>query len=1467
MRRRCPRIRLRAARFACFALASGLASLLVPAALHAGPGELILRLRDREPLDAAARRLDSDLTGIVNDLAGAHPDLVPLGDAEAQRILAPGRIAPTAGARGGEAERAEAALALARLERTLLLRLPDPARDLAPLAAALARLPEVEWVAPNRTLAIAPPAASSPMAGRQGGGGDPRRSEQWYLDRIGVEGAWGVTRGHPAILIAIIDTGVSGHPDLAPSLWQNDDLPGNATPADDANDQDGNGAVEDWERADDDDNGYVDDAHGYDMVDAPRIGGPGDAVDRDPDVSDDSGHGTAVAGVIGAAAGNGIGIAGVAPDCRLMVVRAGFDPGLGAFSGVLEEDDAAAAIVYAAENGARVINMSWGDTLASAIVSDAVAYARARGAVLVGSSGNQGTDGVHFPSALPGVIAAGASDLTDERAAFSNAGPTLDLLAPGTGILTTAGEEGYIQLSGTSFAAPLVAGGAGLLLARYPDLPASQVAAALNGTAHDLGFPGIDLVTGHGRLDLARALTVPRDASVEILAPAAGSAADRAAPIVVTAEGLGLESFTVDVGPGRAPDHFTVLATISAQQVLADTVTTWDTAGFAAGEYTLRLRAVDAREGVLETRTLVEVDHTPPVIAELEVEEAWTEDRWTPFVFFATDDLARGTVTLVPGGLGNGEGNGGKGGAPGGERTITGDYRTDTHVVRLPADVPAGTYDLVAGAVNSAGLGAVPVPVPGGVQVDTQRAATHALAPTGRTLPDAEVVPRGRDLNGDGREDLVLMVETPGQVFGPLSIAGDSLGVLTERVRLPFELLPRDTGDTDGDGRMEILASGRATAVLIESPAGDRYPDVRVWEDQTGFGVGLAYLAGGPVILGVNADSLLVFWGTGDAAAWRRTAYRNFVAPGSSIAPSFFADDIDGDGAIEIVVSDAAGHLLAFREASAALVPAYAAALVAPAPALVAGGDLDADGRPEVVASVSLELDAASEALLDRRRHRLAVLTAHPVTGFALLGDVAVAGVEPRGNSLRTGNLDEDPGLEVIFAAAPDLYVFDYVPDGGRGASAGFGEILVPIDYEPGIRSRSLAVSDLDQDGRAEVFAGRGDQVIELEARDGSVPGPPPPAGLRARILAGGVIDLAWNAGAKRYRLYRALGPSVTCAPAELLAEITSPAYQDTAGALPVVTYRVSAIEAGIEGDCSPPLRVERSAAPVVVALEVVDPNRLRIAFSTPMGPSANELAHYELRDPQGQRVPPSSVISIEGERARLLVLARPLVPGPHELRLADIMSAAGVPLSGPAAIPLAVGPEIAPLPNLYLTRAEPGTLGEGGDEVRAILSARPDSATGSNPGSYALAGGFTIASAEILGPEVRLRLAAETPLRPGVFALRLLPSLVGARGERVVQGEGDTFELVVGGELVAYPNPYDGGRAASAGVTFAGLDPGDEIILLDALGREMLRLEAGDRGTAFLQVRDQPKLASGVYLYRVAGAAGTRFGKLAIRR
>jgi len=99
------------------------------------------------------------------------------------------------------------------------------------------------------------------------------------------------------------------------------------------------------------------------------------------------------------------------------------------------------------------------------------------------------------------------------------------------------------------------------------------------------------------------------------------------------------------------------------------------------------------------------------------------------------------------------------------------------------------------------------------------------------------------------------------------------------------------------------------------------------------------------------------------------------------------------------------------------------------------------------------------------------------------------------------------------------------------------------------------------------------------------------------------------------------------------------------------------------------------------------------------------------------------------------------------------------------------------------------------------------------------------------------------------------------------VPGQGDQVELVIGGEIVAYPNPYSSARAAAGGVTFVGLGAGDRVILLDALGREILRVDAANDGTAFLSVRGNSALASGIYVYRVEGSGGTRTGKLAIAR
>jgi subtilisin family serine protease len=230
---------------------------------------------------------------------------------------------------------------------------------------------------------------------------------------------------------------------------------------------------------------------------------PGRNVAAEPDNDDTSdvciSHGTHVAGIAAAAAGNAIGVAGVDWQCRIMPVR------------VLEscggpESFLAEGIVWAADNGADVINMSLQYFDGTAALHSAVQYAYAAGVVLIAASGNQGAGAVAYPARWPETIAAGAITNVGDRWSLSNGGPNLDVMAPGADVWSLKGAADYQFLSGTSMAAPHVSGVAMLLLARDPGLSSYAIKATLQETAADLDAPGFDEQTGFGRIDAAAAV-------------------------------------------------------------------------------------------------------------------------------------------------------------------------------------------------------------------------------------------------------------------------------------------------------------------------------------------------------------------------------------------------------------------------------------------------------------------------------------------------------------------------------------------------------------------------------------------------------------------------------------------------------------------------------------------------------------------------------------------------------------------------------------------------------------------------------------------------------------------------------------------------------------------------------------------------------------------------------------------------
>ncbi len=230
-----------------------------------------------------------------------------------------------------------------------------------------------------------------------------------------------------------------------------------------------------------------------------------DFVHNDGTANDTAGHGTHVAGTIAASTNNGVGVAGGCPRCRLLAARVlakngGYD------------SDIARGIVWSANNGARVINLSLGGAAYSTALKRAVDYAYNKGAVVVAAAGNTGNGTYHYPAAYPDVIAVAATDSADRRASFSSYGNWVDVAAPGVDILSTYPrwlesnfyEPGYKFMEGTSMASPHVAALAGLLAAQGRSK--SEIRFRLLSTADDIGPEGRDRYTGAGLIDAAKAV-------------------------------------------------------------------------------------------------------------------------------------------------------------------------------------------------------------------------------------------------------------------------------------------------------------------------------------------------------------------------------------------------------------------------------------------------------------------------------------------------------------------------------------------------------------------------------------------------------------------------------------------------------------------------------------------------------------------------------------------------------------------------------------------------------------------------------------------------------------------------------------------------------------------------------------------------------------------------------------------------
>jgi len=455
---------------------------------------------------------------------------------------------------------------------------------------------------------------------------DSLLSEQWALQKIQAFDAWEKTTGVDSVLLAIIDTGIDYlHPDLANKIYINSGETGT----------DNNGQDKRSNGIDDDDNGFVDDFMGWDFTDRegfPFDSSGGDYLDWDNDPMDEHGHGTYIGGIAGAQTNNITGIAGVAPNIQLVNLRA-FDPG-----GYGEEDDVAAAILYATNIGVKVINMSFGDNSFSLVLKDVVKFAYSRGVVLVGSSGNSGSSDPHYPSGYSEVICVGNSTNEDFVAGSSNYGSTLDLVAPGTSIITTARDNNYASINGTSAATPFVSATAALLLS-LQNFTNEEIKQIIKSTTDDIGDPGWDLRSGAGRLNLRKALTVVAPSVIKFNKPLQDFATlENEIVINATVLSPSFVSYALYYGVGYNPGSWVPLIENGLNQFSNEDIYTLDITSFQDTVYALRLEVLQSNGRTLEERVNFHIRRSPPNTTLISTGPAFYGDKTTILAAMFTDE-------------------------------------------------------------------------------------------------------------------------------------------------------------------------------------------------------------------------------------------------------------------------------------------------------------------------------------------------------------------------------------------------------------------------------------------------------------------------------------------------------------------------------------------------------------------------------------------------------------------------------------------------------------------------------------------------------------------------------------------------------------------------------------------------------------------------------------------------------------
>jgi len=1279
---------------------------------------------------------------------------------------------------------------------------------------------------------------------------DPYLSYQYYLSKTSSIQANEITLGDTSIVIGVIDSGLDfSHPDLQNSFKINSGEYGNG--------KESNGI-------DDDNDGYIDNWRGWNFI----------ANNNNPEDDNKFSHGSAVTGIISAGYNNGIGISSISPSCKVLVLKAFDENGIG------DESNAASAILYAVLKGARIINCSFGDYIYSNLLRDVIRFAYSKNIVLICSAGNDGSNRLHYPSAFDEVISVGSSDDKDMRSSFSSYGVTVDIFAPGSRILTTSRKgkgssefgNDYFYTNGTSFAAPVISSAAALLLSKNKNLSNEEVRGILiSGTDYLSGQNNWSYEYASGRCNLLNTINShDKPSVVRIYSPYQNlSVYSNSIPVVISAAAYNFESYSLIIGTGEYPNTETVLIKDINSQVIKDSVYNLDLTNLPDTSFTLSLALKNKNQRYLLHSLVFYKDSKAPLITYYDEREIYEND-YKSFLFeFSTNKPTLGKIfyrkknTSEPYSFIYADFT---------SRNIG--YISSEHSGLLSGNIlsPGNQYEYYVECIALNGKTAV-IQDTGFVLNASEKIYTYGVNEKPYSLPYVQTCSRITDINNNGKKDVFVNSINENLKMNVYEFNGSNFIKISNNNWDDF-YVARDIADINGNGKPDLLTSKSRNGAIFESPQAGEFPTVKILSDELNNNFWSSRYAD---VDNDNANEILSFGLQGlrilksSGITFQEIAVLPYAINGAEAnSQNVLVEDFNNNGKKEIVFAEQFYSSFSvpftgisiYRHTSGNIFERiFADTLYGTFRAdNLTSGDIDGDLKPEIVITIGSPTDAylqtTSTLVYKFLNGKFEILTGTDIIN--LKSDKPV--------STKSYNYDNS-GKDVIgISVGNNYYIFKYNSQTNKPE---------PVFFKTGINAVNQLVYDFDNNGINEIGLNTASQSLRFFEKQLNINFPLTPGFAEAYSLDSNKVFITYSEvqNSDYYKIYKASDDSLKI---YLPFDSTSSLSYIDANVqnLKRYAYKITAVNNSLhvrEGKPTDSIEVFVHGKVKLISAEYMRNGNVMLTFSGKVKQNIPEMTKFILNN----QVNPST-IAYKSEKQYLLNFPG-LQSGNYTIKPVGLRDFYNSPVD---TFPVSFNVSDTTESNFYITKAS--VIGK--DLIQVEFNRNTDTVSVYNFNNYSLEPfGFKVTAVErnsSAGNILVLRIKGNGVFGAtgNIYTMRI-NNIYSENGIKISSGAGSMFSFSFVREtlddVAVYPNPYSK-KYNQDYVTFANLTKQATIFIFDLTGKQIAELSSMDSFGGIrwnLKLKNGSDAPTGIYIFRATGKNSTgtsvpdKIGKFAIVR